>query len=444
MWGLRSDKSELYGGGLTRPYTLPPGLAKAIISSIRGRASGGTEPPVGDLRPLPGTYANQYRYEDLTGADLRAKLNYASTLAPLTTRVVVTFPAGTFSFSDFTVNYSYTASTGYQFGYGVRIPVNVSLIGSGREGTYETRFQMTAESSTKANEVPVPGWGQTNNLSLMGLQNTTVGDTTYYPPSAILANFSLIGTHQPIGFGWWWVDPATNVGQWVHANQSGAVWKQHDNPDGQGHRYNGLRVQGATNPTIQNIYIEGCAGNQAAPPGETFGLNIYNGGSAKLIDVEVDGRRTRQGGTVSISSSPIGFNGHSNATCLRVNAHDCKYGMPTHWLSDNTVWTDSISDGNKTGWNHERTRKATHIRPTVKVRNLNPHHWTMMNDTFDGQLIIQAPTWDKSSAVSDGRMVVQMGPRSAAAGFPDLQVSPPVVTNAAGQSIMSQVLVAGN
>jgi hypothetical protein len=286
--------------------------------------------------------------------------------------------------------------------YGIRIPSNVGIAGSGRDGADATVFKMKVKSSTRAGQVPQPGSGKTNQFTYMGIQNAGA----VQPPSGmVFKNFAIIGTDQ-------------------------------------GHLYNGFRLQNCVNPVLSNIYIEGMAGNQAAPPGETFGINLYKGDGAQLTNIEVDGRRTRQGGTESISSSPIGYNNHSNSVMTNCYFHHCQYGMPTFWQSNDCTTVNCRSEYNKTGFNHERATRITHKNVTIKLGGERPHHFTMMNDQESGILTVINPTWDLSSASPSGKLVIQMGARGT--GVVDKQTTAPTVTGANGESIMSKVLVAGN
>lgn len=414
IWELKPDRSALFGGGLLRPYVVAVGV-HGLVTAMRARAFGVSTPPVsGDLRPPTGTFPNQVRYEDLAGANLQAKLNTAGGMVSTATMIVVTFPPGDFTFSDF----SQSRSAGAQQGFGLRVPSNVAIAGSNSVGVNATIFKMVADSSTVGTngEVPQPGSGLTNNYSLICSQNSG----SLMPPNGmVFQNFAIYGTHQV-----------------KLAGQADAL--------GAGHLYNGLRFGGHTGLKLTNVYIEGIPGDQAAPPGETFAVNVYHGTGIIVDGLEVDGRRTRQGNSAAIGASPFGFNSH-NCTGARISNsyfHHCPFSMPTTWDDTSTsgaVWTNCRSEFNKTGWNHERVLKATHINPTILLGGVRPHHTTMMNDLADGMLIIQNPTWDAGTA-SATRLVVYMGPRGT--GVVDKQVTAPVVTDANGNSIMSQVLVA--
>lgn len=374
--------------------TVPTVPAPASIEIIDAVANSVATASAGaDLRPAAGT-AGTIRYEDVyrSGMSLQDVFNKAGSTGSPAKQVLLTFPAGEFSFSDFSQNNM----------YGIRIPLNVGIAGSGRDGINATVFKMVPMSSTKASQVPVKGSGMTNQFTYMGIQNSGL----VKPPSGMtFQNFALIGSDQ-------------------------------------GHLYNGFRMQNCDRPVMTNVYIEGIAGNMAAPPGETFGINLYQAQGAQLTNVEVDGRRTRQGGTESVGASPVGHNNHNDSVMTNCYFHDSQYGMPTFWQSSGNLTVDCRSEYNKTGFNHERCTNITHRNVTVKTGGTRPHHFTFMNDQADGSLTVQNPSWDVCSASPSGKLVVYAGARGT--GVQDVQTTSPAVTGASGQSIMSQVLVAGN
>lgn len=407
------------------PPPPPPGQAALNIRQIFAVAQGTTG---GDVRPPAGT-PGTVRIEDLTGATLQAKLLAASAAAG-SSNVIVTFPPGVFSFSDF----------GYSFGgisWGLFVPWNVGIWGSG-DGTGRssvaancTTFQMVPDSSTKGGTIPAQATNNTIQHTVMGTQNT--GTTN--PVGTVFKHFALLGTHQPF--------VARTTGE--------------TDPLNRGHMYNGMRFGHTVNLVMEHVYIEGTPGNAGAPPGETFAVNIYQGSGAKLLDVEVDGRRTRQGGTVSIAASPIGHNTHQNSVLTDCIVHDSTYGMPTWWESNGCLTRNLQSYNNKAGMNHENVNNITHIDSyTAPIGN---YHFTMRNDPLPGTaaagihtdayggngiLRIQNPRW-KAGPAGGGKLVVGMEPRSSAATYQDAQTSPPIVTDANGVAIgADRVFVVGN
>ncbi len=347
----------------------------------------------GDVRPPKGT-PGTVQYEDLyrTGMTLQQVFTAASAAVSPATQVRLSFPPGVFMFSDFTQNNM----------YGIRIPINVGIAGSGRDGANATVLRMAPFSSTKGPQVPVRNSGLTNQFTYLGIQNSGAA----MPPSGMrFENFALLGSDQ-------------------------------------GHLYNGFRLQHCDRPIIRNLYCGGFAGDAAAPPGETFGINLYMGQGAQLINVEVNGIRTRQGGLESVGSSPVGHNNHNDSVMTDCYFHHNKYGMPTYWQCSGNLTVNCRSEYNRTGFNHERTTNITHRNPTIKLGALQPHHFSSMNDQANGSLTVENPTWDLSSASPSGKLVFYMGPRGT--GVVDVQTSGPTVTGANGESIMDRVLVAGN
>lgn len=368
-----------------------PGIGRAatptieLIDAVSASIDNGVRPPAGT--------AGTVRYEDLyrSGMSLQNVFDKAGASVSTSKQVILTFPADEFTFSNFTVNNV----------YGLRIPSNVGVAGSGRDGADATVFKMATRSSTRAPQIPQKGSGQLNPFYYIGIQN----NGTVMPPTGIvLQNFAILGTEQ-------------------------------------GHLYHGLRIQNCNRPIIKNLYIEGIPGNMAAPPGETMGINIYKGQGAQFSNVEVDGRRTRQGGTESVGASPIGHNNHNDSLMTDCYFHHNYYGMPTYWQSSGNVTDRCRSEYNKTGFNHERCTDITHKNSRIILGGERPHHFTFMNDQYNGTLTVRNPSWDAGSA-NRSKMVVYNGARGT--GVVDMQTSMPVVTGGSGESIMSQVLVAGN
>ncbi len=389
----------------------------------------------GLVAQLPAGTPGHVRYQDVytSGMSIQQVFNAAAARAASAgSLIVLTMPPGEFTFSDFS-----QANT-----YGLRIPVNLGIKGSG-SGPNGTVFKMVKGSSTKGPSVPVStsigGSGGTNQFSVMGIQNTG-GSANIDPPIGLpLWDFSVICTWQP--------------------RTSGAT----EASDPIGHLYNGLRLQNTRSASLKNVYIEGCPGDQAAPPGETFGLNIYKGSSCQVENVEIDGRRTRQGKTQLYGAAPIGGNSHNNAVVKTSYFHHNPYSMPTMYLSENWVWNDCDSYMNRNGWNHERVGKATHNNPytapldsdtgyplpTGDPAKPGNYNFSFMNDGIigpaNGTLYINNPVYGatRNSRVGsshEGDLVVYQGSR----GTTDTQTSLPVVTGYNGAAWPSTKLyVAG-
>lgn len=363
----------------------PPLLGRSRLSGLSALSMQATV----DVRPSGAGYL---RIEDMAGDDLQQKINAASATKPSDQMVRLTFPPGVFEFADF-------AQLGNS---GLFIPPNVSIYGSG-PGAGGTVFRMTPGSSTRAASVPVTGSGLTNPLQYIQVRSAAGSAGGQTPLNGLeYKNFSVLCTEQ-------------------------------------GHLYNGLRLQNTTGALVEDVYVEGCPGGSASPPGETFGVNVYLGSGATLRRVEVDGRRTRQGGTESIASSPIGINNHNGFVFEDCYVHHCQYGMPTAWQSSDGRTVNLRSEYNKTGMNSERCTRITHVNPRI-VLSGRPHHFSFMNDQVDGVLTIIAPSWVPGTGNAT-KLVIFAGPRGS--GVVDLQTAGSIsVTDTAGNSILSQVLIA--
>lgn len=342
----------------------------------------------GSKRPTgPGTV----RYEDVqTGSMTQQQVwDAAANLTP-NVPITLTYPPGTFTFSNFAAN-----ST-----YGLRAKQNLSIAGSGCDNDANcTIFQMVPNTTTFTD--PTSG---TNQLYLLGVQNDVA--STDIPYTGHWQNFALIGTPQ------------------------------------NGQHYNGIKFTRTIGWTASDIYIEGIPGYAAAPPGETFHFNAYLGSGVQVYRLECDGRTTRyNGGTTSISASLLASNTHNNGYAEDCYLHHSPIGMPTLYDSAGWVTRRTRSIGNNCGFNHERVLSATHYDITVDLPVDKPHHFKMMNDLYDGQLYLYNPTW--SGGQYSPRLVVHEGFRGGT--MPDLQVSPPLVYYADGSPIpIPPLLVSGN
>lgn len=395
---LSKSRTRLYARGradiILQAPPDPVGLT-GRISRVRGVAvsSPDVDPPDpgdGSIRPSGPAYL---RYEDVqTGTmTLQQVLNAASNTKPATQMVKLTFPPGEWTFSDFTLNGL----------YGMRIPSNVSIYGSGMSRTTGTRFRMLPNTSSKAGSIPAQGSGQTNEFYLCALTNAA----SFTPLSGIeLKNFALIGTNQ-------------------------------------GHLYNGIRFQNTTNLTLENFYHEGFAGNAASPPAETFGINFYLGSGSIIRGCIVDGRRPFSGDLTSYGASPLGYNNHNTCRIYDSTFQDCRYGMPTIWQGQNLRTYNVKSLRNRTGFNHERATNVIHENMRIEPASGMPHHITFMNDQSSGTLTLVNPSWTPSSAGS-GKLVLYVGERGASS--PNLQNASDVkvVTTAGAPWPTSQLLYA--
>jgi hypothetical protein len=263
------------------------------------------------LRP---TGAGYVRYEDtyVSGDTLQQTFNR------VTGGKVLTFPEGTFTFSDF--------ANGYYDG--VRIgPSGASgcggIAGSGRG----TVFKMVANSSTKQSIGNATSG--TNPCFLINVQGTSGSPLT----APVLQNFSLIGTAQ-------------------------------------GHYYNGIMVGYCNDAVISGLYLLGASPGYANyPPGETFGIDVWHSPRCTLKNTEIDGRDTN--GTRTCAS-PFGWNNTTDAYVYNCYVHHSKAGMPTWWYTVNVTTRNLRSEYNGSGSGQLNGYGLNHENVTGIVRHYNP------------------------------------------------------------------------
>lgn len=113
--------------------------------------------------------------------------------------------------------------------------------------------------------------------------------------------------------------------------------------------FNGIMVK-APNPTVTRVKLVNAGpGYDKAPPGETFGLNLFSGSNGVVTDVEIDGQ----------GKGASGFATNSWAGTLQVTrlyTHDNWYsGGIALWQTIGTVtFDDSTFDRCRCFWNIER------------------------------------------------------------------------------------------
>lgn len=265
----------------------------------------------------PPTGVGYIRYQDLyvSGDTLQQVAN------KVTGNQILTLPEGEFYWNDF----AQVNTTGLRLGVAGATGCK-GISGSGRG----TILKMTPNSSTHQAEGNVSTG--TNQLNLMCIQGMT---------GAVLENFSLIGTDQ-------------------------------------GSYYNGISVYSCPNATLSGLYLRGASpGFANAPPGETFGINIYLSNNVTIQDSEIDGRDAVTGSRTG--ASPFGWNSSDNAIVYRTYVHSGYAGMPTFWQTQNVYTEDLISYSTGSGsgglsgsaLNHERAWGIIrHIRPTLKPNGI--------------------------------------------------------------------------
>jgi hypothetical protein len=129
-------------------------------------------------------------------------------------------------------------------------------------------------------------------------------------------------------------------------------------------------------PVIERMYFRDASpGFANAPPGETFGINVYKTPNAVIRDTEIDGRDMAGNRT---AASPIGWNSVTNDTTTvnvqRVYTHHGLTGMLTFWQTTNLItedyytfsWASGTGGLSGSGINHEQSGgRIRHTRPRL-------------------------------------------------------------------------------
>lgn len=361
---------------------------------------GGGEPAPSTERP---TGADYQRYEDIyVSGD-----SVAAAMARCTPGKIITFPEGRFEMSDFTdLNDGYLTA--------ITIPKKCKGIwgsGQGSLGSSDgTVFTMKPNTSTKKSLVPA----QDNSTPVqMRLMKQTGADY-----AGVFKHFRVEGTEQ-------------------------------------GHIYHDFTLYNPKSGTlVEDILVTGWYGNNGAPPGETFGLEIHGGNNHILRRVEGDGRRIVGGpsyGAVPITiQNSVGtklydcFGHHAVAANLVLfQTFDVEtFGLI---LGDRSTQDGPGGiDGWNDGWlNHERTAGTIHHSPRifkyprgrgagVNISHSNDGWGTSAYDgvqrsVTDGSLTIIDPVF--TNLQGNGRLYIQSwNPYWTG----DTMVTPPLVTKADG------------
>jgi len=212
-----------------------------------------------------------------------------------------------YTFSDFGV-----AKDGQQVG------AVLPATGLTGRGVTSSIVRMNPGSSTRASMVPPNDPAYTNPIDLL-----MVTGTAGTPAAPTLSGFTLQGTPQ-------------------------------------GHLYNGLRMSYTRGAHITDVKVVAVPGNYHINPGETFGLNDYQGHGNTYTDVEIDG--------AGIGASALGFNSSDNVTVNGANVHNNPYSAGVAaWQTTNVTLIDVRTVQNRTGLNFERVQGTVLVtRPTIQ------------------------------------------------------------------------------
>jgi hypothetical protein len=278
--------------------------------------------------PAP-TASGTLQYHSLNGASPDQRIQSAPDGSP------VHLPPGVLSFADFD-----------SFGYGIYArPDTPALLGA---GTNQTVLQMAPFSSTKTALVPTAA-DSTNQFALLraGGNSTTARIT-------LVSDLTLAGTPQ-------------------------------------GHPYNGYIAYYQRAGKIARIKVTGIPGNSAAPPGETFGINVFHCVNQILEGVEVDGRDSN--GT-KVGATGFGHNYSTGTVHTDCYSHDQGFGHGfAAFQSADIVYLRPRSIGNaKAGMNFERSRGTIDIVDGSFAGN--SEHLIVASDTESAKVTITDPVYD--------------------------------------------------
>jgi len=277
----------------------------------------------------------------------------------LTEGKIITFPEGQFMTKDFTagpVGSPYTPAGWY-------MPQWIAgIVGSGKGtlgGNTGTVFTMKPMSSTKAYPATVPGsnpaeyyvWPQTGdgNIHVNQLHVMKTVNPLY---ALTFKNFQVAGADQ-------------------------------------GHNFNGFQIYQAPSITLmEDVLITGWQGDNGAPPGECFGLQVNTRGVADVLRrVETDGRR--QPGGIAYGASGMTFQNSVGSTFDHCNSHHCRTANFVLYQSFNCTLLDCIIDADSAGaqgignggMNLERTAGSKLVRSQFLAR-ANRIHISHSNDSW--------------------------------------------------------------
>lgn len=212
-----------------------------------------------------------------------------------------------------------------------------------------TGYGMVPNTSTKASSIPTAKYA-TNQLYLMA---TPTGTSTTRTPGIEWHHFALIGTPQ-------------------------------------GHMYHGIRCRYAAAPYFHDLLIKGVPGNDSAPPGETFYIDISQTDDALLERIVCDGRDATG---AHVGASPIGLNNARRTTIRNCRSNYCGSGIAfTAWQSTDVDVIDCDFSNSRRAVNLERpsgTYRLTRVNLTNQTST--SHHISCVSDQSSAKLIITDP-----------------------------------------------------
>jgi PKD repeat protein len=275
------------------------------------------------------TGAGIVSYRTLAGANPTAKL------ASVTSGQKVSLPPQVIAWNDF----AQAVQSGLQStsGYGLLIQKVSQLLGSGIGNTV---LRMNAGTTTKKTQV-----GGTTKLEYIGVTG----------PMKLIQDLTVQGT--PINEG----------------SYTGAAGKQTTTADPTTQNlYNGFFLNSLTDFTMRRVKISAIPGSYQAPPGETFGIDVYRGSNHTYEDIEIDGQNT-----VATGWGPNFLGGAQVVN--RLKAHDCRYssGAAIYACTGTLTMTDCEFRRNYNGVNFEDCAydSVKLVRPVFEASKTSDINW---------------------------------------------------------------------
>lgn len=251
-------------------------------------------------------------------------LNQAGTAWECPGREPVPVAADTITFSDFS-NPNYAGLDYFN--------KHTSIIGKGIDWTI---YEMVPNTSTRKAYAEAIGPGGTNQCHLIRAGGM---DGSHVETGLEFAYFHLAGTEQ-------------------------------------GHIYNGLEVGYSTGANIHDLKITHIPGDDIAPPGETFLLNLWHANNATVTDVVLDGQ--------NVAATTSGNNNLDGVTYTRCTFTGSWCAMPgATWQCRNMTFEDCILSNCLRGWNIENPYGGFHTFRNCRFDDF-PIGW---------QIVCQAGVW---------------------------------------------------
>lgn len=308
---------------VTLTVTDTEGLAVSTTTSVAVTVTAPVVNPPSGTEP---TGSGIVSYRSLSGTDPTARL------ASVATGTKVSLPPQVISWNDFGVQLS-----GGKFNYGLLLQRPGQILGSGIGNTV-----LRMNTGTTSKRTPPGG---TTNLQYIGVSSST----------KLIQDLTVQGV--PINEG----------------SYAGATGKQITTSDLTTENvYNGFYINTIDGFAMRRVKISAIPGSYQAPPGETFGIDVYKGSNHTYEDIEIDGQNT-----VATGWGPNFLGGTTIVN--RLNAHDCRYssGAAIYACTGTLTMTDCVFRRNYNAINFEDCAytSAKVIRPVFEASKTSDINW---------------------------------------------------------------------